>query len=57
MKISQTYTFTTLILTGVILAFAALPVHAQTAPPRFRVAVLTERGGIHGPFVDANDLA
>jgi hypothetical protein len=53
MKITQPHRFTALILTAVILAFAAPRIHAQTSPPRFHAIVLAERGGIHGPFVDA----
>ncbi len=53
MKITQTRTFTALILTAVLLASAAPPARAQTDHPRFRVAVLAEHGGIHGPFVAA----
>ncbi len=53
MKTTLTRTFTALILTAVILAFTAPPIQAQTASPRFHALILTERGGIHGPFVDA----
>ena len=39
---------------SVLLKLAAiLPALALAAPPRFRVLVLAEHGGVHQPFVDA----
>jgi type 1 glutamine amidotransferase len=53
MKTILTRTFAAFTLVAALLPLTAPPARAQTIPPRFRVAVLAERGGIHGPFVDA----